>query len=746
MQLQVLAVLALTLIGFALRLNYLVTSHPFFDEYTTVLAAKQVLKFGWPVLPSGLFYEHGLLSTYLIAPFAAFFVNMPVSAWQPAHWSLMLARWPSTLIGTVTIPLIYAAGHRLLPKSPVVRNAALFAAGLFALSPEGVVWGGRARMYAPATLLVLLAVYWAYRGSAYPAPAKYRWLTLTTMLALLLTQFGALILIPPLVVGMLVVGWQTHRQQRAVGANTAAPVLQNLNLITAPVAGRSPFHAPYAWFQQKAVLLEGIALLAITGFAILVKRLGQPVGLVELSQVSGDTFFSEFIRTVSYQVTFYFTWSDTITFLARQFGVPHHFWLMLATIAGAVVGVGWWWTSRRQSAGDQEKRSAAISRLPFFHPFNRFLWLILGLTILEMVTLLEPFRRNPRYLVMLLPLFYLIAAYAIFNLSLLFRLISKPTRDRPFTPHSALRTPQFLSRPLFLLLFTLILLAVFTLTGLNDLRIALITPEPAYQEAFAKIRAEWQPGDAVITMNTPAAALYLEQVDGFSIQNDAEQFLLETGAGPVDRWLGAPWVGTAAELRAVLSAHPRTWFVIDTIRLPVYFRGDWLAVINTQMDQVWSGDNALVYRTGEDRTPLPTQPATMLSANFDHSINLIGYTLDPPTPAVSNPQLDVTLFWQPQQPLGSDYTIFLHLRNAEGVTMAQRDRQPLDGAYPTSQWQPGETVIDSITLPLPEDLPAGNYRLVTGLYRLDTLARLPVINDTSGENAVVLGEVAIEQP
>ena len=46
---QALLSLLLTLAGFALRLRYLTTTHPFFDEYTTVLAARQILREGWPI-------------------------------------------------------------------------------------------------------------------------------------------------------------------------------------------------------------------------------------------------------------------------------------------------------------------------------------------------------------------------------------------------------------------------------------------------------------------------------------------------------------------------------------------------------------------------------------------------------------------------------------------------------------------------------------------------------------------------
>jgi hypothetical protein len=183
--------------------------------------------------------------------------------------------------------------------------------------------------------------------------------------------------------------------------------------------------------------------------------------------------------------------------------------------------------------------------------------------------------------------------------------------------------------------------------------------------------------------------------------------------------------------------------VIDTIRQPVYFRGDWLTVVNTQLEQVWAGDNALLYRTRPDREPLPLEPATRLDATFGDAIRLVGYNLEDPKPNTPDTELQLTLFWQPLAEIPTDYTSFLHLRNSQGVNIAQRDGQPLNGAYPTSRWQPGEIVIDPITIPLFDNLPRGTYSLVTGLYRLDTLERLPVANDASGENAVLLGEVVL---
>jgi hypothetical protein len=213
--------------------------------------------------------------------------------------------------------------------------------------------------------------------------------------------------------------------------------------------------------------------------------------------------------------------------------------------------------------------------------------------------------------------------------------------------------------------------------------------------------------------------------------------------------LGAPWVGTATDFQTILNNSRRTWFVIDAIRQPVYFRGDWQAIVNSQLEPVLTKDNVLVYLSRPDRTRWPTQPERLTHINLDNAIELVGYTLnDPgagkqPEAGGGDKELVITLFWQPLIPIPTDYTTFLHLRNSAGVTVAQHDRQPLNGSYPTSHWQPGETVIDPIRLSIPENLPAGSYTLFTGLYHLKTLARLPVVNDTSGENAIPLEQVTL---
>ena len=74
---------------------------------------------------------------------------------------------------------------------------------------------------------------------------------------------------------------------------------------------------------------------------------------------------------------------------------------------------------------------------------------------------------------------------------------------------------------------------------------------------------------------------------------------------------------------------------------------------------------------------------------------------------------------------------------------AQRDSQPGGGTSPTTDWTPGESVIDRHALLVPLDLPAGEYALIAGLYdAADPLARLTVADG----NYVELGAVRIADP
>jgi hypothetical protein len=116
------------------------------------------------------------------------------------------------------------------------------------------------------------------------------------------------------------------------------------------------------------------------------------------------------------------------------------------------------------------------------------------------------------------------------------------------------------------------------------------------------------------------------------------------------------------------------------------------------------------------------QPAVEhpLNAAFQDRLALAGYTL------AAGPTTQLTLTWQSLAASDSDYTVFVHILDADGQIVAQADQQPRNGAYPTSLWTPGEFVVDTYTF----NLPAGTYSAEIGLYAPETGERLAVAGAT----------------
>jgi hypothetical protein len=87
------------------------------------------------------------------------------------------------------------------------------------------------------------------------------------------------------------------------------------------------------------------------------------------------------------------------------------------------------------------------------------------------------------------------------------------------------------------------------------------------------------------------------------------------------------------------------------------------------------------------------------------------------------------------------YKVFVQLLDTTGMPRAQVDALPVNGARPTTSWLPPEIITDTYTLKLPKDLPAGQYRLVTGLYQELNNTRLKL---TNGDDFVEVTTLEIE--
>ncbi|MGD8855708.1 MAG: glycosyltransferase family 39 protein [Chloroflexota bacterium] len=119
-------------------------------------------------------------------------------------------------------------------------------------------------------------------------------------------------------------------------------------------------------------------------------------------------------------------------------------------------------------------------------------------------------------------------------------------------------------------------------------------------------------------------------------------------------------------------------------------------------------------------------PEQIVNARLGDDIRLVGFDADL-LDVKPEGEISITLQWQADRTPEANYTVFVHLIDWSGPrVVAQSDSYPAQGRRPTSTWQPGETIFDTHTFTLPGDLPPGQYELITGMYLLETLERLPV--------------------
>ena len=110
---------------------------------------------------------------------------------------------------------------------------------------------------------------------------------------------------------------------------------------------------------------------------------------------------------------------------------------------------------------------------------------------------------------------------------------------------------------------------------------------------------------------------------------------------------------------------------------------------------------------------------------FGAAVRLVGYDLLTPGLA-SGESLQFVLYWQALTELDRDYTIFVHVLDETGQIAAQWDAMPRENSFPTTAWAVGEIVDDMRLVPLPLDLPAGEYQIAVGAYHAPTEERLQV--------------------
>lgn len=150
---------------------------------------------------------------------------------------------------------------------------------------------------------------------------------------------------------------------------------------------------------------------------------------------------------------------------------------------------------------------------------------------------------------------------------------------------------------------------------------------------------------------------------------------------------------------------------------------------------------ALANASGEPVEPPPIEANYQFSDGF----SLVGYEL--PQEGQLGGLLPLAFWWATQANVEPGLTQFVHLLHSNGEDVFTYDQPPFGDTFPTSDWPAHIEVRDALDIPLPDDLPPGEYRVLTGMYVLETGERRPV-TDADGQpvpdNAIDLGTIRLD--
>jgi hypothetical protein len=664
------------LIGFGLRLIFIYRYIFHADEFLSLLAVARITELGLPVLPSGRFYDTGLLYSFVAAVFAIFLGSEEG-----------LIRWASLWFSILIIPLSYQVAKKIF----LTPWAGLFAALIMAIYSESILWGGRVRMYSMGQFLYLLAILFIWTGFA-NANRRRRFIGYAFFFLGLFTHYVLILMAPPMALALMAIAWtrqrfnwQMLRRRELVGELLLVAVL----LIASVLIQQFSFHADIAATEDIEAVHESTNLLVRIVGSVL-----EPSG-------------------------FWGGWESMEHYLSISSQRP------LTILAGVgLLNESWRYSTKNWRASDR----AAL-----------FISLSAGLLILEMMALFDDRWRHGRYyFVVLFPLLVMLAAYAIKELAFL-------------TEHLINRLGQLhlkRGRRLFKLIPVCALGVWLMVAFYKDVKAELNEPFKKYRYdlAWRYVAQERQPGDSTMSAWPAAAYLYNGQIDYYAQQTGPVVMPSDAGHDLVDKYARALLVSTPDKLHKVLAQPGRTWFVIEDANLFNFFKADFIQQIFQEMRLEKSFDNMRVFVEKDVLRPLPEKPDRPARVDLSGQMIFMGYALQPSRPALGQPVF-LTLFWQPLNPI-FNYKIFVQLRNSANAIVAQADFVPLEGATVDLRgWVQREGSDDLLrtanTLDLPAALPEDRYTLWVGLYEPQTLQRVPVNQDTSGENAINLIEFQI---
>jgi len=631
-----LGLLLVVLLAFALRLSAIDRQDIWGDEAFSIWLSSQPLS---QVVAGGADTHPPLYPLSL-------FVWLRLAGSSP-----LAVRFLSALIGTLTVPVVYALarcawGGLFRTRPGGAPGGALLAALLAAVSPILVYYSQETRMYGLVTLLAAASVYWSLRLFRRPRAVR-NWL------AYFLFTLGAL---------------YTHYY--------AFFVLAAENLVLLPVLLYQRRRAALGrWLLSQAALVAAYV----------------PWIVVQSGFLSGKASarFEEWELATALRIV-----GDTLRAFGAGLALPDPAAWIVSGLFLLAVGSGLVAAFRSRRVG----------------PWLVAAYLLLPLFLAWLVNPVMPFF-FPRYLLLIAPAFYLLAAAGLLALGRLWR---------PLLPLGAA------------------VLLLGSGYGLWSTYTDEAYVKGRYGQMMAYVQAHAQPGDGLVLANQLQRPLY-----EYYRPPHLDAYFFPRYEYPLED------PRTAQDLAAIAARHPRLWLVRfgnPAEYDPSGYLPRWLATHGSKayFDGWVDADLSLYVMTpaseGEIEHPV--------GLKLGEGVQLQGYSLNADRVAPGGTLL-LTLYWQALEPLSERYTVFTHLLDEQEKIWAQVDSEPQGGGLPTDRWTVGQVVADNYALTVDDGAPPGPYVLEVGMYRLETLERLPVTDPQTGAalgDRILLGAVEVVAP
>ncbi len=284
-------------------------------------------------------------------------------------------------------------------------------------------------------------------------------------------------------------------------------------------------------------------------------------------------------------------------------------------------------------------------------------------------------------------------------------------------------------------LYTVLVCAVLLFTGKQMWR-AVQSTEPPHEDARGI--AEYMTGRAksdeaiVMVENARAAFEYYYR-----------------GAAPVSGvHVGLDFADGAQQLNQVLRSQPtRVWLVLWHNEF-----ADPTAMVISELQRRSKGpptvrsnyrEYTLMRFDMADWSPVEAlpRPQQALDANFGDRLKLVGADTLTPQPNM----LRWILYWQALQPLTSDYSVALRLRDADGKVVLTHNQAPSTPYLASGAMPVGETVRGYTEVRLPSSVPPGKYDVEILVWDIQEQRNLDTVGQ-GGSAGIVVPLAPIEVP